>query len=73
MFDDLLALIAARPFEPFTLRMTSGAEIPVPTVDHIAVMRHLKRFIVERDDNKTYHIIRPEQISDIVVDGHPAA
>ena len=72
MFEDVRVLIAARPFEPFTLRMTGGAEIPVPTVDHIYAMIHLRRFIVERDDNKTYHIIRPEQISDIVVDGHPA-
>ena len=52
--------------------MTGGAEIPVPTVDHIHVMPHFRRFIIERDDNKTYHIIHPEQISDIAVDGHPA-
>ena len=72
MFDDLLVLIAARPFEPFTLHLASGSEVAVPTTDHVSVMRHLKRFIVEEDNNSTYHIIRPEQISHITVTGHPA-
>ncbi len=73
MFDDLLVLIAARPFEPFTLHLASGAEIPVPTVDHVSVLHHVKRILVDQDDNKTYHIIHPGQITHFTVNSHPAA
>ncbi len=72
MLDDILLLIAARPFEPFRLHLASGAEISVPTVDHISVMHHVRRVIVDSDDNKTYWIIRPELITHFTVDSQAA-
>jgi hypothetical protein len=72
MFDDILVLMSARPFEPFTMHLTSGAAIAVPTVDHISVLHHAKRILVDNDDGRTYHIIRPEQIAHCSVDGQPA-
>lgn len=63
--EELLILQAARPFDPFILHMTSGAEIPVPTVDHVSILRHARRVFVDTDDGKTYHIIVPDQISHV--------
>ena len=52
--------------------MASGAEIAVPTVDHVSVMHHVKRILVDSDDGKTYHIIHPQQITHFTVDGQKA-
>ena len=63
---DVTALAAAVSQEGFTtFHMTSGAEIPVLTVDHVSILRHARRVFVDTDDGKTYHIIVPDQISHV--------
>ena len=53
VIGDLRRLIAARPFVPFTIHTASGAQLRVPTVDHIAVLPTGARVIVFADDDST--------------------
>ena len=53
MIGDLRRLIDAQPFVPFTIHTASGAQLRVPTVDHIAVSPTGARVIVFADDDST--------------------
>ena len=53
MIGDLRRLIAVRPFVSFTIHTASGAQLRVPTVDHIAISPTGTRVIVFTDDDST--------------------
>jgi hypothetical protein len=72
MVDDIRILIAARPFRPFTIYPADGNSLHVPTVDHIAVLPGGGRVLVFGDRNE-FHILSPELISRVSVEGKPDA
>lgn len=69
MFEDILLLIAARPFQAFTIHLPNGETVFVPTDEHISVLRHVRRIFVERVGSLTYCIIQPEMITRCTVEG----
>ena len=71
MIGDLRQLIAAQPFVPFTIHTASGAQLRVPTVDHIAVSPTGARIIVFADDDSTI-IVSALLIGHLAVDPKPA-
>ena len=71
MIGDLRRLIAARPFVPFTIHTTGGAQLRVPTVDHIAVSPTGARIVVFADDDGTI-LVSALLVSQITVDPEAA-
>ena len=71
MIGDLRRLIAARPFVPFTIHTASGAQLRVPTVDHIAVSPTGARVIVFADDDSTI-VVSALLIGHIAIDPEAA-
>jgi hypothetical protein len=72
MVDDVRTLIATRPFRPFTIYPADGNSLHVPTVGHIAVLRSGTRVMVFGDRNE-FHILSPDLISRVSVDGEPVS
>ncbi len=66
MTQDIRELVATRPFVPFTICTADGAEVRVPTVDHIAVPPSGGRIFVfgEKDD---YKVLSPLLIARLEV------
>ena len=71
MVGDLRQLIATQPFVPFTIHTASGAQLRVPTVDHIAVSPTGARIIVFAADDSTM-IVSALLIGHLAVDSKPA-
>ena len=71
MTGDLRRLIAARPFVPFTIHTASGAQLRVPTVEHIAVSPPGARVIVFADDDSTI-VVSALLIGHIAIDPESA-
>jgi hypothetical protein len=67
MVADLRRLIAASPFVPFTIHTAAGAQLRVPTVDHIAVSPTGARIIVFADDDSTI-VVSALLVSQITID-----
>ena len=70
MIGDLRKLIAAQPFVPFTIHTASGAQLRVPTVDHIAVSPTGARIVVFADDDSTI-LVSALLVGHIVADPAP--
>ena len=70
MIGDLRRRIDAQPFVPFTIHTASGAQLRVPTVDHIAVSPTGARVIVFADDDSTI-LVSALLIGHIVADPEP--
>ena len=70
MIGDLRRLIAAQSFVPFTIHTASGAQLRVPTVDHIAVSPTGARVVVFADDDSTI-LVSALLIGHIVADPMP--
>jgi hypothetical protein len=62
MTADIRQLVAARPFVPFTIHTADGAEVRVPTVDHIAVPPSGGRIFVFGDQDD-YQVLSPLKIT----------
>jgi hypothetical protein len=71
MIADIRKLIAAQPFVPFTIHSADGAELTVPTVDHVAIPPAGGRVFVFGDD-ESYEVISPLLISGLTVNGKHA-
>ena len=56
MLNEIREAVQKVPFEPFSIELTSGREIPVPHPDHVWVRR--TRAVVE-DDRGTIHVLSP--------------
>ena len=67
MIAGLRRLIVSQPFVPFTIHTAGGAQLRVPTVDHIAVSPTGARIIVFADDDST-NLISALLVSQITVD-----
>ena len=50
MIAEIRRLLAARPFVPFIIYPSDGAELQVPTVDHAAVSPDGRPVVVRFDD-----------------------
>lgn len=72
MIEDIRKLIASQPFEPFTIHLTDGKTVRVPTVDHVHVASLVQRVFIYYDSGD-YDVIRPLHISRVTVDGQTAA
>ena len=62
MLDELREAVRKVPFEPFSIELSSGSEIPIPRPDHVWVRE--RRAMVE-DDRGTIHILSPLHITRI--------
>jgi hypothetical protein len=71
MIADIRKLIAAQPFVPFTIHSADGAELTVPTVDHVAIPPAGGRVFVFGDD-ESYEVVSPLLISRLTVNGKHA-
>ena len=71
MIAEIRKMIAAQPFVPFTIHSADGAELPVPTVDHVAVPPAGGRVFVF-GDNDDYEVLSPLWISRLSVNGKQA-
>jgi hypothetical protein len=69
---DIKALLAARPFVPFTIHLVGGGGLHVPTVDHVHLAPSPERVFVWHDNGK-YDSIRPLMIRRVAVDGEAAS
>ncbi len=64
---EILARLNEAGFEPFTIVMSDGSRIDVPTPDHCSVSRLLRRITVEHDDGAVFyvnplHVIKLERL-----------
>ncbi len=55
----LIRMVERTPFEPFTIRMSDGRALFVPTKDHITITRLLREVIFETDSPVAIHDINP--------------
>ena len=55
MITDVKANLAAKPFEPFVIIMTSGQRYPVPTAEHAGLNPEKTRVIVWLDNGVGVH------------------
>jgi hypothetical protein len=72
MIADIRKLIGAQPFVPFTIHSADGAELSVPTVDHVAVPPAGGRVFVFGDD-EGYEVLSALLISRLSVNGNRAS
>ena len=68
MTADIRKLMHAAPFAPFTLHMADGAQLRVPTVDHIAISPSGGRVIVFSDDD-THDVLSSLLVTRLTVEG----
>ena len=71
MKADIRKLAHATPFVPFTIHLADGAQLRVPTVDHIAVPPAGGRVFVFGEDER-YDVISALMITRLTVDREPA-
>lgn len=69
---ELMARLASRDFAPFSIVLSDGGRIAVPTADHCLVTRILRRVEVEHDDGSVT-IVNPMHITRLEVLHKPAA
>ena len=62
MLDELREAVRKVPFEPFSIELSSGSEIPIPHPDQVWMRE--RRAVVE-DDRGTIHILSPLHITRI--------
>ena len=72
MTDDIRKLVHASPFVPFTIHLADGAELRVPTVDHVALPPAGGRIFVFSDDDR-YDVLAPPLITRVTVDRQPTS
>jgi len=70
MIGDIKRLLAGEPFVPFTIHLTDGGVVRVPTLDHAIVFPSATRLMVTHDDD-TWDLIPGFQISRVTVDSTP--
>lgn len=56
MIADIRRLLAARPFEPFSILTSGGDRYPVPSGEHAAVDPQRSRVVVWLDDGSSVTI-----------------
>lgn len=61
---EIMARLQAPIFQPFTIHMSDGRAIPVPTRDHCFVTPLLRRIEVETDEPRIY-LINPLHVTSI--------
>jgi hypothetical protein len=71
--EQLRATIKAVPFQPFTLRLADGREIPVPHPDFILYAPNMPRIAVVTLSDATVEIIDVLMIVGLTVPPQPAA
>jgi hypothetical protein len=68
MTGDIRKLVHANPFVPFTIHLADGAQLRVPTVDHVAVPPAGGRIFVFGDDDR-YDVISALMVTRLTGNG----
>ena len=64
---EMMARLRESGFEPFTIVLTDGSRLDIPSADHFTVSRLLRRVTVEHDDGSVIfvnplHVIKLERL-----------